>query len=245
MEINNIRVKAVIAYDGHSFYGFQKQTSTQRTITSTIEKALSQLHIHSPIIGSGRTDAGVHATGQVIHFDLPEYWHDLKKLKLNLNRKLTSISFKSITKVNPDFHARFSAKKRLYRYVFKTTKPSVFEQKYISYYGDFDTNKLKDALETFKGRHDFNFYRKTGTDTHSSTREIYKARHIQRHHYHFIYFQANGFLRAQVRMMIEASMLYAKGELSMTSLREQLACQKKHTCRLAPPEGLYLSHILY
>ncbi len=245
MKTDDIRVKAVIAYDGHSFYGFQKQKSTQRTITSTIEKVLNDLHIHSSIIGSGRTDAGVHATGQVIHFDIPDYWNDLKKLKLNLNRKLTSISFKTITKVNPEFHARFSAQKRLYRYVFKTTKPSVFEQKYISYYGDFDTDKLKDALETFKGKHDFNFYRKTGTDTHSSIREIYKAYYIQRHHYHFIYFQANGFLRSQVRMMIEASMLYAKNELSMSSLHEQLRCKKKHTSRLAPPEGLYLANIIY
>jgi len=129
-----MRVKAVIAYDGSGYKGFQKQTTTDKTVTAAIEKALRSLQINSSIVGSGRTDAGVHASGQVIHFDLPEFWSDLDKLKLNLNRKLTEIQFKHISSVSHDFHARFSAKKRLYRYVFKTQKPSIFEQKYISYY---------------------------------------------------------------------------------------------------------------
>jgi tRNA pseudouridine38-40 synthase len=120
------RVKAVITYDGSPYYGFQKQTSTSKTITYEIENALHSLQIHTPIVGSGRTDAGVHASGQVIHFDLPPFWSDLEKLKLNLNRKLHDIQFKHICFVPSDFHARFHAKKRLYRYVFKTSKPSGF-----------------------------------------------------------------------------------------------------------------------
>ena len=239
------RVKAVIAYDGSAYFGFQKQTKTKQTITYDIEKALSSLHIHSSITGSGRTDAGVHATGQVIHFDLPEYWHDLTKLKFNLNRILKHIQFKHITKVDEKFHARFCAKKRLYRYVFKTKKPSVFEQKYISHYHAFDSQLLHAALKELEGKHDFDFLRKAGTDTHTSIREVYQAKYIQRGDYHFIYFQANGFLRAQVRMMVEIAMLYAKAELSITQLKEQLICHKKHTTNLAPPEGLYLARIIY
>ena len=73
-----MRVKAVITYDGSSFLGFQKQKSTTQTVTYAIEEALSSLHITGVITGSGRTDAGVHATGQVIHFDLPDFWTDLK-----------------------------------------------------------------------------------------------------------------------------------------------------------------------
>jgi tRNA pseudouridine38-40 synthase len=133
-----MRVKAVISYDGSHYQGFQKQKSTKMTVSTAIEEALTSLQIDSPIVGSGRTDAGVHATGQVIHFDLPDFWPDLEKLKLNLNRKLSDISFKHISPVANDFHARFSARKRLYRYVFKTQKPSVFEQKYISHYQDFN-----------------------------------------------------------------------------------------------------------
>jgi tRNA pseudouridine38-40 synthase len=240
-----IRVKSVIAYDGSNYSGFQQQTSTKQTITYAIEEALATLHIHTKIVGSGRTDAGVHATGQIIHFDLPEYWVDLKKLKLNLNRILSSIYFKHITFVSSDFHARFHAKKRLYRYVFKTHKPSVFEQKYVSYYSSFDTKLLQLALDSFVGKHDFNFFRKTGSDTYTSVREIYQSYYVQRGSCHFIYFSSNGFLRAQVRMMIHAAMLCAQKKLSIDELKEQINCNKRHTTHLSPPEGLYLAKIFY
>jgi tRNA pseudouridine38-40 synthase len=239
------RVKAVITYDGNVYHGFQKQKSTKQTITHDIEQALASLQIHGSIIGSGRTDAGVHATGQVIHFDIPEYWNDLKKLKLNLNRKLTSIRFKHITFVSSDFHARFHAKKRIYRYVFKTKQPSLFEQKFISHYAVFDVTLLTEVLKTFEGKHDFDFFRKTGTETHTSIREIYHTNYVQRGDYHFIYFCANGFLRSQVRMMVDAAISYAQKKLSSQALKEQLNCQSKHTTKLAPPEGLYLARILY
>lgn len=240
-----MRVKAVISYDGSRYQGFQKQRSTKMTITSAIEEALISLQIHSTIVGSGRTDAGVHASGQVIHFDLPDFWIDLEKLKCNLNRKLSDISFKHISFAAEDFHARFSAKKRLYRYVFKTQKPSVFEQKYISHYQGFDPLLLRQALTYFEGKHDFNFFHKTGTVTHTTIREIYYTNYVERGGYHFIYFQANGFLRSQVRMMIDAAMLCAKNEMTLTQLQEQIEGQKKHTTKLAPPEGLYLARILY
>jgi len=240
-----MRIKAVIAYDGSAYQGFQKQTTTDKTVTSSIEKALRSLQINSSIVGSGRTDAGVHATGQVIHFDLPDFWSDLDKLKLNLNRKLTEIQFKHISSVSHDFHARFSAKKRLYRYVFKIQKPSVFEQKYISYYPEFETKLLTKALALFVGEHDFNYFHKTGTVTHTTIREVYQTRYIQRDNYHYIYFQANGFLRSQVRMMVEAAMQCARGEMTAKQLLEQIECQEKHTTKLAPPEGLYLAKILY
>lgn len=240
-----MRVKAVISYDGSQYQGFQKQKSTKMTISTAIEDALASLQIDPAIVGSGRTDAGVHATGQVIHFDLPDFWHDLEKLKLNLNRKLTDISFKHISPAANDFHARFGAKKRLYRYVFKTQKPSVFEQKYISYYQEFNPDLLRKALKTFEGKHDFDFFHKTGTVTHTTIREIYRSDYVERNGYHFIYFQANGFLRSQVRMMVDAAMSYAKNEMTMIQLQEQLNCQKKHTTKLAPPEGLYLAKIIY
>ncbi|MBT8348683.1 MAG: tRNA pseudouridine(38-40) synthase TruA [Sulfurovum sp.] len=240
-----MRVKAVISYDGSQYQGFQKQRSTKMTISTAIEEALASLQIGSSIVGSGRTDAGVHATGQVIHFDLPDFWNDLEKLKLNLNRKLTDISFKHISPVSHDFHARFNAKKRLYRYVFKTQKPSVFEQKYISYYEEFDPDLLAKALKTFEGEHDFKLFHKTGTVTHTTVREIYRTDYVPRNGYHFIYFQANGFLRSQVRMMVNAAMLCAKNEMTTIELQEQLAGQKKHTTKLAPPEGLYLAKIIY
>jgi tRNA pseudouridine38-40 synthase len=240
-----MRVKAVITYDGSLYEGFQKQKRTPKTVTGVLEKTLRSLQIDSPVTGSGRTDAGVHATGQVIHFDLPPFWNDLEKLKVMLNRKLTDIRFKHITAVPSTFHARFDAKKRIYRYVFKTVPPSVFEQKYISYYPPFDTVLLQEALKYFVGEHDFSLFHKSGSDIHTSVREIYHTAYIQRGKYHYIYFQANGFLRSQVRMMIDAAMQCANGEMTLTALREQLGCTKKHSTKLAPPQGLYLAKILY
>ncbi len=246
MEYASMRVKAVIAYDGSAYQGFQKQTTTDKTVTGDIEKALRSLQIDSSIVGSGRTDTGVHATGQVIHFDLPEFWPDLNKLMLNLNRKLTQIQFKHISGVSNNFHARFSARKRLYRYVFKTDKPSIFERKYISYYpAEFDESLLRQALGAFMGEYDFDHFHKKGTLTHTTVRKIYKASYIQRNNYHYIYFQANGFLRSQVRMMVEATMQCARGQLSAKQLKEQIECQERHITRLAPPEGLYLARINY
>ena len=239
------KVKAVISYDGSVYFGFQKQKSTTKTVTHAIEEALNSLHIGSSIVASGRTDAGVHATGQIIHFNLPDFWTDLNKLKTNLNRKLKDIEFKHISRVPHDFHARFSAKKRLYRYLFKTSKPSVFEQKYISYYPGFDSELLEKALACFEGEHDFNYFHKTGSITHTTVREIYKTGYKEHKGYHFIYFKANGFLRSQVRMMVEAAMLCARGELTLEQLSEQIECQEKHTSRLAPPEGLYLARVQY
>ena len=240
-----MRVKAVIAYDGSAYKGFQKQNSTPKTISTAIEVALKSLGIAHAIVGSGRTDAGVHATGQVIHFDIPPFWTDLKKLKINLNRKLEDILFKHIAKVDDDFHARFHAKKRLYRYVFKTKKPSIFEQKHISYYQDFNPQYLQEALDLFKGKHDFVYFHKTGSHTHTNIREIYFSHYRQKGDYHFIYFQANGFLRSQVRMMIAISMLYAQGKCDLTMLQKQIEGQEKHSSSLAPPEGLYLARVLY
>ena len=240
-----MRVKALIAYDGSAFQGFQKQSRTNNTVTTAIESALSDLQVTSAITGSGRTDAGVHATGQVIHFDLPEFWSDLDRLRISLNRKLSTMQFKHISPVADDFHARFDAKKRIYRYVFKENEPSVFERKYLSHYSSFDRGILKRALSMFTGEHDFNYFHKTGSDIHTTVREIYDAHYRQQGSHHFIYFTANGFLRSQVRMMVESAMLCAQNRLSLEQLQEQIDAKQQHHTRPAPPQGLYLAKILY
>ncbi len=240
-----MKVKAVIAYDGGYFKGFQKQKSTRYTITTTIEEALLSLGIHSSIRGSGRTDTGVHATGQVIDFELPDFWQDLNKLKTVLNRKLKHIYIKHIAFVDEDFHARFSAKRRLYRYVFKTSQPSIFEEQHLSYYPPFDPVLLQKSLNMFEGEHNFTYFLKTGTETHTNIRTIYRAKYKYYHKHHIIYFEANGFLRSQVRMMVDFSMQVALGKLKLEEQREQLTLTQRHSSKLAPPEGLYLARIIY
>ena len=239
------RVKATISYDGGYFQGFQKQKSTNNTITTQIEKALYSLGIKDSIRGSGRTDAGVHATGQVIDFTIPIFWNDLSKLKNELNRKLEYISFKHISWVQDEFHSRFSAKKRVYRYIFKTTYPSVFEKNHIAYYPNFNHVLLQEALECFEGEHDFSNFIKTGSVTHTNIRYIYKAYYKKYQNYHIIYFEANGFLRSQVRMMIEGAMRVALEIWSIEELNKQLELKRKIMTNLAPAQGLYLARILY
>jgi len=241
-----MRVKAVIAYDGSAFFGFQRQTSTPHTVTQSIEEALRTLQIDTVIVGSGRTDRYVHATAQVIHFDLPDFWTDLAKLKQILNRRLTSIRFKHIQPVDNHFHARFSAKKRYYRYLFKTTRPSVFEEKYLSFYpGKFDPFRLHEALKYFEGEHDFRYFHKTGSPIHTTVRTIYQSRYYQYGDIHIMTFEANGFLRSQVRLMAESALQCARGKITLPMLRSQIGCEAQHITKPAPPQGLYLARIFY
>ncbi len=240
-----MRVKVLLSYDGSFFQGFQKQTTTKNTITTSLESALHSLHINSNIVGSGRTDTGVHATGQVIHFDLPDFWNDLKKLQWELNRKLRHIRIKHISIADNDFHARFDAKRRIYRYIFKQKQPSLFEENHIAHYPLFNPVRLAQALQIFEGEHDFRYFYKTGSDTHTTTRKIYRARHKQFGDYHILYFEANGFLRAQVRMMIGAAMRCASGQITLEMLKEQIDGTDRHTTSIAPASGLYLARILY
>jgi len=240
-----MRVKAVISYNGTNFLGFQRQKSTNNTISTHIENALKSINIESLIIGSGRTDAGVHATGQVIHFDLPHYWHDLKKLTKILNDSLYDIRIKHISFVDSDFHARFHAQKRTYRYIFRADMPNIFESNFIAHLPLKDTQKLKDALNYFIGTHDFGNFIKSGSITKDNIRTIYQANYMQRDQYHYIYFQANGFLRSQVRMMIDFATKVANGQLSIAQLKEQLNMQSKHSSCLAPAQGLYLARVMY
>ena len=241
-----MRVKAVIAYDGSAFYGFQRQTSTPLTVTGVIEKALHTLQIETTVVGSGRTDRGVHATGQVIHFDLPDYWQDLGKLKHILNRKLAAVSIRSLTAANEAFHARFDAKKRLYRYMFKTEPLCVFERNYLAHYpADFDGTKLNDALSLFEGTHDFHYFHKTGSQPHTTVRTIFRAHYYNHRDIHIITFEADGFLRSQVRMMVEGSLQYALGTLSKEALTKQIDGKYQSLTHLAPATGLYLAKISY
>ena len=241
-----MRVKAVIAYDGSAFYGFQRQTSTPLTVTGVIEKALRTIQIETTVVGSGRTDRGVHATGQVIHFDLPDYWQDLAKLKHILNRKLSAVSIRSLTAADNTFHARFDAKKRLYRYLFKTDPLNVFERNYLGYYpSTFDVQKLREALILFEGEHDFRYFHKTGSQPHTTVRTIFRAHHYRHRNVHVIIFEANGFLRSQVRMMVEGSMQYALGKLSKEALSKQIDGKHQSLTHLSPAEGLYLAKISY
>ena len=241
-----MRIKAIIAYDGSRFEGFQSQKHTPHTVVGTIRRALRRLGIEERVVGSGRTDRGVHATAQVIHFDLPSSWQDLNKLHSYLTRYCAPyIQFKRLYTVSSSFHARYSARKRAYRYILTHRPPSCFEAAYVTYHPPFDAAIVQKALDRFVGRHDFSYFMKSGSDTKSTLRTIYHAKLYRHGDKSVIYLEADGFLRAQVRMIVDAVLKVARGELTDIHLQEQLALTKRHSTTLAPPNGLYLCRVLY
>ncbi len=242
-----MRVKATISYNGSSFLGFQKQTLTDNTVATTIELALKSLNIDSKIIASGRTDKGVHASGQVISFTLPPFWQNknLTELKERLNQKLKYIKFLHIKEVDFKFHPQYDAKVRVYKYIIKQSNLSVFEQDLISQYKIKNIKLFKEALNLFVGKHNFKYFKKQGSPTTSDIREIFKVKTYSKNNYFIIYFFANGYLRSQIRLMIAAAIAVDSGKITLSQLKEQIDAQKKHISKPADGSGLYLAKIFY
>ncbi|MDQ7062238.1 MAG: tRNA pseudouridine(38-40) synthase TruA [Sulfurimonas sp.] len=236
-----MRCALSIAYNGTYYLGSQTQKETSNTIFGNLEKVFLQLGIRSKIIASGRTDKGVHATAQVCHVDLPSFWTDLKKLQITLNKMLpTSIRINTIKAVSDDFHARYSAKKRVYRYLIKTSQSNPFEDDFITFVEELDFVQLQKNIQLFVGEHDFTNFMKTGSDTKSSIRIIYKAFAYKHKESIVLNFEANGFLRAQIRLMVGALL-----KLDASQIKNQLLLKDKHKIKPAPSNGLYLAKIKY
>jgi tRNA pseudouridine38-40 synthase len=236
-----MRVAFTLQYNGTHFFGSQIQKETPNTVLGNIQQVLMQLGIEDKVTASGRTDKGVHATGQVCHIDLPPFWSDLDKLKKTINKMLPhAIKVKKIWHVRDDFHARYDAKKRIYRYIIKDEEPNPFEDEFVTFLKDVDFEKIKQNMKLFVGRYDFRYFVKTGSDVKTTTREIYKAFAYKYKGYIVLYFEANGFLRSQIRLMVGAVL-----KLDTNQIKEQLACKKNHKTKPAPPNGLYLAKIKY
>jgi tRNA pseudouridine38-40 synthase len=236
-----MRCAFTIAYNGTHFLGSQTQKSSTNTIFGQLEHVLAQLGIHEKVVASGRTDKGVHATGQVCHIDLPPFWSDLPRLKKVLNEMLPhAIEIKNIQAVDDDFHARYSAKKRIYRYIIKEGKSNPFENDFITFLEDVDFENIQKNIRLFEGEHDFVLFMKTGSQSKSTRRSIYKSFAYKHKGYTVLHFEANGFLRAQIRLMVGALLCSTCQEID-----ELLNCKKKHKVKPAPSNGLYLTRIKY
>ncbi len=243
-----MRIKITISYDGSKFNGFQIQNNGQKvtTVAGVIIKALKNLNINTTLIGSGRTDTGVHATAQVLHCEIPEFWSDLVRLKEELNRMIApNIYIKNIESVCKDFHARFSAKKRLYRYAIYGGEYQPFLSDYALHVKSIEIPKLDKVLKNFIGTHDFKNFKKQGSDTNSNVREIFKAGAYTHNGMTIIYFLGNSFLRSQVRMMCNFALEVTNEKLTCKGLKEQLNNTKKYSTGVIPANGLYLSKIYY
>ena len=236
-----MRAALYFSYNGTHFLGSQTQKETSNTVLGELENVLKKLGIEQKVIASGRTDKGVHATMQVCHIDLPPYWNDLKKLKRVLNEMLCdALHVKKIIHVSDDFHARYSAKRRTYRYIIKTTQSNPFEKDFITFLKNVDFERIRQDIKLFIGEHDFKQFMKTGSDVKSTTRVIYKAFAYKYKGCIVLHFEANGFLRSQIRLMVGALLT-----LNAQEIQEQLNCSQKYKIKPAPANGLYLSKITY
>jgi tRNA pseudouridine38-40 synthase len=236
-----MKVSLTIAYNGTHFLGSQTQKSSTNTILGNLEVVLSALGIKEKLVASGRTDKGVHATGQVCHIDLPPFWNDLRKLKKVLNEMLpNTIKIKKIKIVDAEFHARYSAKKRVYRYIIKKEISNPFLDDFITFDKSVDFEKIQKNINTFIGEYDFSYFMKTGSDTKSAIRIIYKAFAYKHKDYIVLYFEANGFLRSQIRLMVSALLKFDNNQI-----KQQLNMKEKYSLKPAKSNGLYLAKIKY
>ncbi|MFK5937422.1 MAG: tRNA pseudouridine(38-40) synthase TruA [Sulfurimonas sp.] len=236
-----MRVFITISYDGTQYLGSQIQKETTNTIFGQINAVLAKLGVQSKTVASGRTDRGVHATGQVFHVDLPPFWDDLEKLKSTLNDMLpASIQVTHINAVDTLSHARYSAKKRVYRYILKEASANPFQNNYITFFKKINFETIEKNIETFRGEYDFKFFMKTGSEITSSTRIIYKAFAYRYKDLIILNFEANGFLRSQIRLMVGALL-----GLEVKQIKEKLNCVVNHKVKPASANGLYLAKIKY
>jgi len=241
-----MRVKITLRYNGAPYFGSQSQTATEQTVLGTVQKALSRLGIDNKPIASGRTDRGVHANAQVLHCDLPGHWSDLEKLHRSLNLQLpSSIRIRRIIRTDDDFHARYSAKRRVYRYILSDKEPTPFESDFVTFTRSLDFELLSAAMTTFVGTHDFSGFKKSGSDTKNSIRTIYKAFAYRYRGKIILYFEADGYLRSQIRLMTGFLLAINDNKLDIKRLKEQLSNITCHHRTPAPPNGLYLAKIKY
>lgn len=240
------RAKITLSYNGSAFMGSQQQPNTDNTVMGHLIAILHRLKITATPKASGRTDRGVHATHQVIHVDLPDFWSDLQRLKEMLNVQLPhSIRIQRMEFVNSDFHARYSAKRRVYRYIIKESEINPFEDNFVSFVPKINREAIADAIGCFVGTHDFELFKKSGNDLDHHTRIIYRAYTYSHKGYFVLVFEGNGFLRSQIRLMVGFLLRISAGKASKEQLIEQINCLKRHSTDIAPHNGLYLTHIKY
>jgi len=244
-----MRVKITLSYDGSAFVGFQIQkneTKTCQSVAGAITRALRRVNIDATVVGSGRTDTGVHATHQVLHIDLPVFWNDLEKLQSHLNGFLAPYIFiQSIIPVDASFHARFNAKKRLYRYILYDGAYQPFLANYALHVKALNVMKLNEYAQVFVGFHNFEYFKKLGGGTTKDERTIFKAGAYRYKNLIIIYFLGDAFLRSQVRMMCGSLLKVCHNELSLDDLIAQRERKMKVSTTLIPACGLYLSKVFY
>lgn len=243
------RYKCIISYDGSGFSGYQVQPN-KRTVQSVVEAVLTKMHKGTmvKVSGSGRTDAGVHAKGQVIHFDSPLLIPADKWEKAMNSMLPEDISVLSIVSVADSFHARFDAKGKEYRYVLHLTqKRDPFQRKFAYQYPyGLDVDAMEQASKFFLGTHDFTSFCAAKTEVENKVRTIESIDFTFRDELLTIRFVGNGFLYNMVRILVGTLVEVGSGERRPEEIPIILACKDRRLSgKTAPAHGLYLWEVFY
>lgn len=243
------RYKLVIEYDGAPFVGWQVQDnglSVQGVLTAAVAAFSSE---SVAVQGAGRTDAGVHATGQVAHVDLAKAWDtDTVRDAVNAHLRPHPVAVLSAEAVAADFDARFSAIKRHYRYRIVNRRADLALQRLRAWRigRPLDADAMQAAAQRLVGRHDFTTFRAAECQAKSPVKTLdrldvaYDGEEIR------IHASARSFLHTQVRSMVGSLALVGEGRWSADDLARALAARDRAACGpVAPPDGLYLVRVDY
>lgn len=242
------RWKCVVAYDGGPFDGWQSQPSGN-AIQDVIERRLATvLKAEVRIHGSGRTDAGVHALGQVFHFDAA-WLHGPDKLRAAVQSGLhEAIQLKSVRRAPAEFHARFSARGKMYRYELFLGEADPFSTRYCwSYARPLDWEAIAVAAAVLRGKHDFKaFAAEGGTERESTVRDLRRLAIVRRGRRVRIEFEADGFLYKMVRSLTGTLVNVGAGKLAVRDVEALLkTARRTPQVQTAPPHGLFLVRVDY
>jgi tRNA pseudouridine38-40 synthase len=243
------RYRIVIEYDGTPFVGWQIQ-SAGVSVQSTLVAAIAKLSGETvEVRGAGRTDSGVHATGQVAHFDLTRaYPADVVREAVNYHVRPWPVSIRSCELAAPDFDARFSATKRhyLYRILSRRAPPALDKGRVWWVARGLDATAMAEAAPVLVGRHDFTTFRAAGCQAASpvKTLEVFKV--TTEHEEIHIRASARSFMHKQVRSMVGSLKLVGEGRWTASDLAAALAAKDRQRCGpVAPACGLYLTRVDY
>lgn len=237
------RYKAVMSYDGHLYNGFQIQKN-QPSIQGELTKVISSINgVNTLVQGASRTDTGVHAFNYVFHFDGHREISEGRWLELMNHHLPKDMHIKQVLKTHPLFHARYDVLKKRYVYKIKLGDMDPFRYFYEWHIKILDVDILKTNIQQVIGKHDFTSFCKGTPD--SPYRTVYDARVEQQGDHLDLWFEADGFLRYMIRILVRSLVDIASGkqDITITELLSQKS--RKHTKHLAPPRGLYLSEIIY
>lgn len=246
------RYKCTVEYDGRPYHGWQYQDeviSVQKVFETAVEKFVGTF---VRVYVSGRTDAGVHALGQVVHFDLPKYYPAEAVMNaINHHLKPDPVAVKECVEVSEDFHARFSSKKRYYMYrIINRRAPLTFEAGLAwGVYKPLDVDAMNEAAQHLIGTFDFTSFRASECQANSPIKTLEKlevTRGTENPLEIRVHTESRSFLHHQVRNMVGTLVLVGKGNWKPIDVKHALeACDRAAGGPTAPADGLYFVKVDY